>query len=212
MTLTWLAFASIGVILASLAVAARLLSRRHGRRVACIGLAAASLLGLAAFPFALGAAYLAACFAQGQPAPETRVLAPGVTYTRVVLSSPRPIVAHVVAIDLDRGIRLEATAPTMTPDGPRAAALTPRVRSSPSISTWPSTPASSTPSARPTPSISALTRANSSGPSAPRSAQANHSTVLHPAGSLSGPTPAARSAWAPRRPTPPSPSVALVGC
>ncbi|WZO98190.1 phosphodiester glycosidase family protein [Isosphaeraceae bacterium EP7] len=126
MILTWLVSASISLLLAALAVAARRLSAHCGQCAAArLGLATTTVLGLVSLPFGLLAVYLAACFALGQPAPESRVLAPGVTYTRLVRSSPRPIVAHVVVVDLDRGSRLAATPPTMTPDGPRAAALTP---------------------------------------------------------------------------------------
>ena len=69
--------------------------------------------------------YLGWCWAAGPPEPIRRALAEGVAYERRVFTSPRPVVVHLVRIDLARGHRLVVSpAQIDTPNGPRCAALT----------------------------------------------------------------------------------------
>ena len=108
---TLAASAAIGLALALLARASRRLSagstRPAWRRA---GLGAAIVLGVACVPFSGLAAYLAGCLALGQPGPEDRMLREGVRYRREVRGGPRPTVAHLVEVDLRRGIRIVASA------------------------------------------------------------------------------------------------------
>jgi hypothetical protein len=58
------------------------------------------LVPLAAVPLVVVAGYWAWYYHRPQPGPEKRELAPGVTYARESRTMPRPIVLHVVEIDL----------------------------------------------------------------------------------------------------------------
>ena len=109
---TLAAFALVGAAPGLVARASRRLTagaRRPAWRRA--GLSAAIVLGLAGLPFSGLAAYMAAFLALGQPGPEDRTLREGVRYRRLVLDAPRRVVAHVLDVDLTRGIRVAASPP-----------------------------------------------------------------------------------------------------
>ena len=61
--------------------------------------------------------YLGYRWAAGQPQRKATVLAQGVTYERVVFTRPRPIVGHIVRIDLEKHNRFVLTPPVQTAEG-----------------------------------------------------------------------------------------------
>lgn len=79
---------------------------------------------LASLPGFGVAGYLGYRLADGQPQPRDTQLAEGVRYERIVMQEPRPIVAHLLTIDLTLGHRFVVTPPSDTPDGPRSPATT----------------------------------------------------------------------------------------
>lgn len=118
----------IGTLLSSMVLAAVAsfaawtLFRLRGRVVRRVARGVAVLLLVVALAPASLAAYLLGCLALGQPSAAERSLAPGVGYRRLVLREPRPVVAHVVEVDLKTARpRFVATAPTF---GAETAALT----------------------------------------------------------------------------------------
>ena len=85
-------------------------------------LAVVAVLVLAASAPAGFAGYLGFRLLEGQPSPTSYPLAPGVAYERRVYTTPRPIVLHVVTVDLTRGPRFRVTPPYNAPAAPRTAA------------------------------------------------------------------------------------------
>src|SRR4051794_16299907 len=108
----WLAVACFLAVLAFAAVAA-LAIRRLGRP-GKMRRFAAGVIAAASGVLALAALFLCGWFVwfthRSQPAPERREPWPGVAYVRDVRRSPRPMVIHVVMIDLTRpGVRCVVT-------------------------------------------------------------------------------------------------------
>lgn len=117
---TLAAFAAIGATLEALAWLVYIAASRLNRRR--FGVAVAAVLGIVGGPFVAFAGYMAAFLALGQPEPLVRRLGDGVRYRRVVLQAPRRIVAHVLEVDLSKGVRIVVSPPS---DGTLAEAVTP---------------------------------------------------------------------------------------
>jgi len=90
--------------------------------IVCRATAVASIVASEA-PLAM-AAFLLGSIIRGAPCPKVVALHHGVRYERLVQADPRPVVAHLVAVDLRAGHRWVVTSPMATHDGPRAVART----------------------------------------------------------------------------------------
>lgn len=103
-----------------LALAAYTLLRRRGklRRVAGAVVALLALAGLVA------GGYWTWFTHRHQPAPMTEQWARGITYERIVLQSPRPLVLHLARVDLKSGIEFLVTPITISLDRPLNARTT----------------------------------------------------------------------------------------
>jgi Phosphodiester glycosidase len=109
----WLAVACFLAVLVFAAVAT--LAIRRCRRPGKMRRFAAGVIAAASGVLAIAALFLCGWFVwfshRSRPAPERRDLRPGVTYVRDVRRSPRPMIIHVVMIDLTRpGVRCVVTA------------------------------------------------------------------------------------------------------
>jgi hypothetical protein len=103
-----------------LALAAQALLRRRGWLRRGAG-AAAALLALACL---VAGGYWTWFTHRGQPTPVTEQWARGIVYERIVLQSPRPLVLHLVRVDLHSGIEFLVTPITVSLDRPLKARTT----------------------------------------------------------------------------------------
>lgn len=105
-----LASLAAGVLLASVCALSLRRIRRPGRRGRILAATLAVLTGVPALAALALTGWLAWFTHRPQPASERRDLFPGVSYVRDVRRSPRPVVAHVVTVDLSTpGVRFVAT-------------------------------------------------------------------------------------------------------
>lgn len=122
MIATLAAFAAIGATMFVLAWAVGRLAARAARpMVRRAARAVAIACTLAGVPFVAFAGYMGGFLAMGQPGPEARRLGKGAEYRREVFREPRPVVAHILEIDLSAGSRIVVSPPS---DGSWIAAAT----------------------------------------------------------------------------------------
>lgn len=122
MIATLAAFAAIGATMFVMAWAVGRLAARAARpMVRKAAWTVAIACALAGVPFVALAGYMGVFLAMGQPGPEARRLGKGAEYRREVFPDPRPIVVHVLEVDLSAGSRIVVSPPS---DAPWIAATT----------------------------------------------------------------------------------------